>query len=67
MRPIGNDRYVRYDRQIRNRIKGALQVGVPTAEIMEVFIQLMLYGGYFTTRAAMPIALSVFTDQDIQG
>jgi alkylhydroperoxidase/carboxymuconolactone decarboxylase family protein YurZ len=32
---------------------------------MEVFIQVMLYGGYFTTRAAMRIARSVFTEQGI--
>lgn len=55
----------RYDRQIRNRIVGALGVGMSPAEIMEVFIQVMLYGGYFTTRAAMRIARSVFTEQGI--
>ncbi len=55
----------RYDRQIRNRIEGALRVGMSPAEIMEVFIQVMLYGGYFTTRAAMRIARSVFTEQGI--
>ena len=55
----------RYDRQIRNRIVGALRVGMSPSEIMEVFIQVMLYGGYFTTRAAMRIARSVFTEQGI--
>ena len=55
----------RYDRQIRNRIQGALRVGMTPSEIMEVFIQVMLYGGYFTTRAAMRIARSVFTEQGI--
>jgi len=53
----------RYDRQIRRRIQGALLVGLTAAEIMEVFIQVMLYGGYFTTRTAMQIARSVFTEQ----
>ena len=34
-------------------------------EIMEVFIQVTLYGGYFTTRTAMRIARSVFTEQGL--
>ena len=34
-------------------------------EIMELFIQVMLYGGCFTTPAAMRIARSVFTEQGI--
>ena len=55
----------RYDRQIRNRIVSALWVGMSPSEIMEGFIQVMLYGGYFTTRAAMRIARSVFTEQGI--
>ena len=55
----------RYDRQIRSRIEGALRVGVSPAQVMEVFIQVMLYGGYFTTRASMRIARSVFTEQGI--
>ena len=54
-----------YDRQIRNRIEGALRVGMSPSEIMEVFIQVMLYGGYFTTRTAMRIARSVFTEQGV--
>ncbi len=56
----------RYDRQIRRRISGALRVGMTPTEIMEVFIQLTLYGGYFTTRTAMQIARSVFTEQGIE-
>ena len=55
----------RYDRQIRRRISGALRVGMTPGEIMEVFIQLTLYGGYFTTRTAMQIARSVFTEEGI--
>jgi 4-carboxymuconolactone decarboxylase len=55
----------RYDRQIRNHIVGALRVGMTPAEIMEVFIQMTLYGGYLTTRTAMRIARSVFTEQGI--
>ena len=54
-----------YDRQIRRRIEGALRVGMKPSEIMEVFIHLTLYGGYFTTRTAMKIARSVFTEQGI--
>lgn len=54
-----------YDRQIRRRIEGALRVGMTPTEIMEVFIQVMLYGGYFTTRTAMRIARSVFTEQGL--
>ena len=54
-----------YDRQIRNRIQGALRVGMTPAEIMEVFIQVMLYGGFFTTRSAMRIARSVFTEEGV--
>ena len=55
----------RYDRQIRTRIEGALRVGLTPAQIMEVFIQVMLYGGYFTTRASMRIARSVFIEQGL--
>jgi len=55
----------RYDRQMPNRIVGALRVGMSPSEIMEVFIQVMLCGGYFTTHAVMRIARSVFTEQGI--
>jgi 4-carboxymuconolactone decarboxylase len=55
-----------YDRQIRRRIEGALLVGLAPAEIMEVFIQVMMYGGYFTTRIAMRVARSVFNEQGIE-
>lgn len=54
----------RYDRQIRRRIEGALRVGMTQSEVMEMFIQVMLYGGYFTTRTAMRIARSVFAEQE---
>ncbi len=54
-----------YDRQLRRRISGALRVGMTPTEIMEVFIQLTLYGGYFTTRTAMRIARSVFNEEGI--
>lgn len=56
-----------YDRQLRRRIAGALRVGMTPAEIMEVFIQLTLYGGYFNTRTAMRIARSVFSEEGIDG
>jgi 4-carboxymuconolactone decarboxylase len=55
----------RYDRQVRGRIQGALRVGVTPTEIMEVFMQVMLYGGYTTTSTAMQIAGSVFTEQGL--
>jgi 4-carboxymuconolactone decarboxylase len=55
----------RYDRQIRRRISGAMRVGMSPEEIMEVFIQLSLYGGYFNTRTAMQIARSVFTEEGV--
>ncbi len=55
----------RYDRQIRVRIEGALRVGVTPNEIMEVFMQVMLYGGYITTSAIMQIAGSVFTEHGL--
>ena len=55
----------RYDRQVRRRIEGALRVGVTPTEIMEVFVQVMLYGGYTATSTAMQIAGSVFTEQDL--
>ena len=54
-----------YDRQLRNRIQGALGTGMTPEEIMEVFIQVMLYGGFFTTRSAMRVARSVFVEQGI--
>ena len=53
----------RYDRQIRLRIEGALRVGVTPTEIMEVFVQVMLYGGYLATSTVMQVAGSVFTEQ----
>lgn len=56
-----------YDRQLRRRIAGALRVGMTPTEIMEVFIQLTLYGGYFNTRTAMRIARSVFSEEGIDG
>ena len=55
----------RYDRQLRRRISGALLVGMTPDEVMEVFIQLSLYGGYFTARTAMQIARSVFTEEGV--
>lgn len=54
-----------YDRQLRRRVSGALRVGMTPEEIMEVFIQLTLYGGYFNTRTAMRIARSVFSEEGI--
>ncbi len=54
-----------YDRQLRRRVSGALRVGLTPAEIMEVFIQLTLYGGYFNTRTAMRIARSVFNEEGV--
>ena len=54
-----------YDRQLRTRIQAALGNGMTPAEIMEVFIQVMLYGGFFTTRSAMRVARSVFTEQGV--
>ena len=54
-----------YDRQLRRRISGALRVGMTPAEIMEVFVQLTLYGGYFNTRTAMRIARSVFSEEGV--
>jgi 4-carboxymuconolactone decarboxylase len=56
----------RHDRQIRIRIEGALRVGVTPTEIMEVFMQVMLYGGYFATSTVMQIAGSVFTEQGLK-
>jgi 4-carboxymuconolactone decarboxylase len=55
----------RYDRQIRIRIEGALRVGVTPAEIMEVFMQVMLYGGYISANTVMQIAGSVFTEHGL--
>ncbi len=54
-----------YDRQIRRRIEGALRVGLTPSEIMEIFVHVMLYGGYLTARTAMLIARSVFTERGI--
>ena len=54
-----------YDRQLRARVSGALRVGMTQEEIMEVFIQLTMYGGYFNTRVAMRIARSVFNEQGV--
>ncbi|MDA0264653.1 MAG: carboxymuconolactone decarboxylase family protein [Chloroflexi bacterium] len=54
-----------YDRQIRRRIEGALRVGVTPQQIMEVFIHLILYGGYINSRTAMRVARSVFTEQGL--
>ncbi len=54
-----------HDRQIRVRIEGALRVGVTPTEIMEVFMQVMLYGGYVATSNVMRIAGSVFTERGL--
>ncbi len=54
-----------YDRQLRVRIQSALRIGLTPEEIMEVFIQLTMYGGYFNTRTAMRVARSVFTEQGL--
>ena len=54
-----------YDRQIRRRIEGALKVGVTPQQIMEIFIHLILYGGYINSRTAMRVARSVFTEQGL--
>ena len=51
-----------YDRQLRRRIEGSLRVGMTQSEIMELFMHLTLYGGYFNVRTAMRIARSVFTE-----
>ena len=55
----------RPDRQMRVRIEGALRVGITPTEIMEVLMQVMLYGGYAATNTMMQIAGSVFTEQGI--
>jgi 4-carboxymuconolactone decarboxylase len=54
-----------YDRQIRRRIEGALKVGVTPQQVMEVFVHLILYGGYINSRTAMRVARSVFTEQGV--
>ncbi len=54
-----------YDRQVRRRIEGALELGMKPVEILEVFIQVMLYGGYFGTRSAIRVARSVFTEKGL--
>ncbi len=55
----------RPDRQMRVRIEGALRVGITPTEIMEVLMQVMLYGGYAATNAMMQIAASVFTEKGL--
>ena len=55
----------RPDRQMRVRIEGALRVGITPAEIMEVLMQVMLYGGYAATNTMMQIPGSVFTEPGI--
>ena len=55
----------RPDRQMRVRIEGALRVGITPTEIMEVLMQVMLYGGYAATNTMMQIAGSVFTEHGI--
>ena len=55
-----------YDRQIRRRIEGALRVGMTPREIMEIFVQLILYGGYINSRTAMRVARSVFNEQGLK-
>ncbi len=54
-----------YDRQIRRRIEGAFRVGLTAQEVMEVFMHLTLYGGYFHTRTAMQVARSVLTERQL--
>ncbi|HIF43377.1 MAG TPA: hypothetical protein EYG27_10845 [Dehalococcoidia bacterium] len=54
-----------HNRQIRRRIECALKVGVTPRQILEVFVNLILYGGYINSRTSMPVARSVFTDQSL--
>ena len=54
-----------YDRQPRRHIEGALRVGVTPLQVMEVFVHLILYGGYINSRTAMRVARSVFTEQGV--
>jgi 4-carboxymuconolactone decarboxylase len=54
-----------YDRQIRRRIEGALRVGVTPQQIMELFMHLILYGGYINSRTAIRVARSVFLEQGL--
>ena len=55
----------RPDRQMRGRIESAVRVGITPTEIMEVLMQVILYGGYAATNTMMQIAGSVFTEQGI--
>ena len=50
---------------LKRHIERGLNTGLTPAQVVEVFIQVMLYGGYFATRAALRIASSVFTEQGI--
>ncbi|PKB72008.1 MAG: hypothetical protein BZY87_02610 [SAR202 cluster bacterium Io17-Chloro-G6] len=54
-----------YDRQLRRRIEGALRVGVTPQQIMELFVHLVLYGGYINSRTAIRVARSVFIEQGL--
>ena len=55
----------RYDRQMRRRIEGALLVGLTPSDIMEVFLQVLMYGGYIAVSTVIQIAGSVFTEQGL--
>lgn len=55
----------RYDRWMRRRIEGALLVGLTPTEIMEVFMQVFMYGGYIAVSAVIQIAGSVFTERGL--
>ena len=46
--------------QLRRHIRGALKVGLSAREILEVFVQAGLYGGFPTAENAMSIAHEVF-------
>ena len=50
---------------MRVRIESAVRVGITPTEIMEVLMQVILYGGYAATNTMMQIAGSVFTEQGI--
>jgi 4-carboxymuconolactone decarboxylase len=53
--------------QLRVHLNAALNVGVPRAQIVEVFLQIAVYAGIPAALNALYLAKEVFTERDAKG
>ena len=50
---------------LRRQVERSLNLGLTPEQILEVFVHLILYGGYINSRTAMRVARSMFTEQGL--